>query len=77
MKNAIFSNEPEFYENYLQSFVTESDIDEETKAKKIKKQLIILINQIQQKYKVNFNFSNDFLQYPLFKKEGFYKDLTF
>ena len=77
MKNAIFSNEPEFYENYLQSFVTESDIDEETKTKKIKKQLIILINQIQQKYKVNFNFSNDFLQYPLFKKEGFYKDLTF
>ena len=76
-KNALFSNEPEFYENYLQSFVTNSDIDEETKEKQIKIQLIKLIKQIQNKYKTNFNFDNDFLKYPNFKNEGHFSDLTF
>ena len=31
--NALFSNELEFYEKYLQSFVSNSDIDEVTKEK--------------------------------------------
>ena len=76
-KNALFSNEPEFYENYLQSFVTNSDISEEEKEKQIKIQLIRLIKQIQNKYKTNFNFDNDFLKFPNFKKEGHFSDLTF
>ena len=76
-KNALFSNEPEFYENYLQSFVTNSDISEEEKEKQIKIQLIRLIKQIQNKYKTNFNFDNDFLKFPIFKKEGHFSDLTF
>ena len=77
LKNAIFSNEPEFYEKYLESFVTDSEIDEESKEKIIKSQLIKLINTIQKKYKVNFNFDNNFLNYPLFKKDGNFSDLTF
>ena len=77
LKNAIFSNEPEFYEKYLESFVTDSDVDEESKEKTIKSQLIRLINTIQKKYKVNFNFDNNFLKYPLFKKDGHFSELTF
>ena len=77
LKNAIFSNDPEFYEKYLESFVTNSEIDEESKEKIIKSQLIKLINTIQKKYKVNFNFDNNFLNYPLFKKDGNFSDLTF
>ena len=76
-KNALFSNEPQFYENYIQSFVTSSDIDEEAKEKQIKDQLVRLIIQMQQKYKVHFTFDQDFLKYPYFKKEGHFSDLTF
>ena len=77
MKNALFSNDPQFYENYLQSFVTNSDIDNESKEQQIRNQLIALIIKMQKKYKVNFNFDNDFLKYPYFKKEGNFSDLTF
>ena len=77
LKNAIFSNDPEFYEKYLESFVTDSEIDEESKEKIIKSQLIKLIHNIQKKYKVNFNFDNNFLKYPLFKNDGHFSDLTF
>ena len=77
LKNAIFSNDPEFYEKYLESFVTNSEIDEESKEKIIKSQLIKLIQEIQKKYKVNFNFDNNFLKYPLFKNDGHFSDLTF
>ena len=77
LKNAIFSNEPEFYEKYLESFVTNSEIDEESKEKIIKSQLIKLILEIQKKYKVNFNFDNNFLKYPLFKNDGHFSDLKF
>ena len=76
-KNAIFSNEPEFYEEYLQSFVTSSEIDYKSKEKVIISQLKGLINKIQKKYKVNFNFDNNFLKYPLFKNDGHFSDLTF
>ena len=46
-KNALFSNDPQFYKNYIQSFVTSSGIDEESKEKQIKDQLVRLINQMQ------------------------------
>ena len=77
LKNAIFSNEPEFYEKYLESFVTSSEIDEESKEKIIKSQLIELIISIEKKYKVKFNFDDNFLKYPLFKNDGHFSDLTF
>ena len=77
LKNALFSNNPQFYENYIQSFVTSNDINEEKKEKQIKKQLIRLINQMQQTYKVQFTFDKDFLKYPYFKKEGYFSDLKF
>ena len=76
-KNAIFSNEAEFYENYLQSFLVNSELDEVTRDKQIKNQLISLINQVQKKYKVKFNFDNNFLKYPNFKKKGHFSDLSF
>ena len=57
--------------------MTNSDIDEESKEQQIRTQLIALIIKMQKKYKVNFNFDNDFLKYPYFKKEGNFSDLTF
>ena len=52
MKNALFSNDPQFYENYLQSFVTNSDIDEESKEQQIRTQLIALIIKMQKNIKL-------------------------
>ena len=76
-KNALFSNDPQFYENYLQSFMTNSELNSEEKENQIKFQLGNLIIQVQKKYKVKFNFDNNFLYYPNFKKEGRFSDLTF
>ena len=76
-KNALFSNDPQFYENYLQSFMTNSELNSEEKENQIKFQLGNLIIQVQKKYKVKFNFDSNFLYYPKFKKEGLFSDLTF
>ena len=67
-KNAIFSNEATFYEEYLQCF---SDED----SPEIKLQS--LIKKIEDHYNVEFNFDNNFLYYPNFKKNGMYSDLSF
>ena len=67
-KNAIFSNEATFYEEYLQCF-SEEDSPE------IKLQS--LIKKIEDHYNVEFNFDNNFLYYPNFKKNGMYSDLSF
>ena len=67
-KNAIFSNDPKFYEDYLKCFgwgiSTKVRIDE-------------LIKKMEEHYNVKFNFDNKYLEYPHFKNEGVYKDLTF
>ena len=66
-KNALFSNEPKFYEEYIQCF-EENDIQ---------KNIRLLIEKLETHYKVKFNFDEDYLYYPHFKKEGSYKDLSF
>ena len=67
-KNAIFSNEPQFYEEYLQCF---DDI------KEINNKLKSLIAKVETHYKVKFNFDDNFLNYPYYKESGKYSDLTF
>ena len=67
-KNAIFSNEPQFYEEYLHCF------DEPSK---IKTNINLLKAKVENHYKVKFNFEEDFLNYPNFKDSGKYSDLTF
>ena len=69
-KNAIFSNEPYFYEEYLQCFETDYDVG-------IKDKLEALIKKIENHYQVKFNFDDNYLEYPYFKKEGKYGDLRF
>ena len=66
-KNALFSNEPKFYEEYLQCF------DE----KDIKYNIRLLIEKLEARYNVKFNFDDDYLYYPNFKNDGKYTDLTF
>ena len=75
-KNALFSNDPLFYEQYLQCF-SEVENDLNKKDIKIKENLIELKQNIEKKYKVQFNFSNDFFTYKNFKNEGKFSDLTF
>ena len=69
-KNAIFSNVPTFYEDYLQCF-------EEKDIYYIKKKLKDLIKKMEEHYGVKFNFDDKYLDYPLFKETGEYRELRF
>ena len=66
-KNALFSNNPEFYEEYLECF------DDDNIEYKIKS----LIGQMEKHYKIKFNFDGNFLKFPNFKESGKYSDLRF
>ena len=66
-KNALFSNEPKFYEEYLECF---NDYEMEYRIKG-------LVKKIEEHYQVKFNFDDDFLKYPNFKNDGTYQDLRF
>ena len=61
-KNALFSNDPKFYEDYLRCF------SDEYYSKKEK--IMELKSTIENHYNVKFNFDNKFLDYPLYKEEG-------
>ena len=63
-KNAIFSNNPKIYEEYFDSFSNEIKMKE-------------LISKLERHFNVKFNFDNNFLNFPLYKVEGRYSDLTF
>ena len=67
-KNALFSNEPNFYEEYLQCFEDKYNVEEKIKN---------LINKMEKHYDIEFNFDENFLEYPLFKECGKYSDLCF
>ena len=69
-ENALFSNDPKFYEEYLQCFDGKWEGE-------IKYNIQNLINKLEAHYKVKFNFNDKYLDYPLFKKEGKYGDLNF
>ena len=68
--NAIFSNDPKFYENYLECF-------NDTNTYKVKENIETLIRSIENHYQVKFNFNNKYLDFPLYKGSGLYSDLTF
>ena len=74
-KNALFSNDPLFYEEYLRCFSDNSDYgfsDDD-----IIDNILTLKAKMETHYKVKFNFTNDFLNYPKFKASGKYSDLSF
>ena len=62
-KNALFSEDETLTEEFLESF---SD----------KNKMIGLIKKFEIKYNVKFNFDNNFLYFPRFKKEGNYSNLN-
>ncbi len=66
-KNALFSNDPKFYEEYLQCF----------EGYDPKYELEGLIKKMEKHYGVKFNFDDSFLDYPHFKEEGKYSELRF
>ena len=70
-ENALFSNEPKFYEEYLQCF------DKGYCESMVKNNIQDLIERLESHYKVKFNFNDKYLDYPLFLKEGKYEDLKF
>ena len=72
-KNALFSNEPDFYEQYLECFsptdknnFTDDDIVDN---------ILTLKDKMESHYGVKFNFTNTFLEYPLYKRSGEYSKL--
>jgi hypothetical protein len=67
-KNALFSNQSNFYEKYLECFSDEYDINA---------RIYELKESIEKHYNVNFNFDDKFLDFPLYKVDGKYSDLTF
>ena len=67
-KNALFSNDPKFYEEYIQCFGKTYDI---------KANIQSLIGKMENHYGVIFNFDDKYLDFPHFKEHGKYNDLQF
>ena len=83
-KNALFSNDPKFYEEYINCFEEEYNCfkpeyyDNDFNEKhSIKGNLESLKDKIEKHYEVKFNFDDKFLEYPQFKDGGNYSDLSF
>ena len=74
-KNALFSNDPDFYEQYLECF-SPTDKNNFTNDD-IVDNILTLKDKMESHYGVKFNFKNNFLEYPLYKGSGHYSDLTF
>jgi hypothetical protein len=70
-KNALFSNEPNFYEEYINCF--NDDIGDDGKKKKI----LELKQKIENHFNVKFNFDKNFLYYPKYKDKGTFSELSF
>jgi len=68
-KNALFSNQPTFYEEYLNCFNDEY-YDKKEKLLELKK-------SIENYYKVQFTFDDKFLDYPNYKEAGTFSELIF
>ena len=89
-KNALFSNDVSFYEDYLNCFINEkehyedeeeddnddsNDSKDEIDEQKIIREIKDLRDMIENTYRVKLNFDNNFLYYPKFKNEGKFSDL--
>ena len=74
-KNALFSNDPNFYEEYLKCFSENEQYGFSDDI--IIDNILTLKEKMESHYKVKFNFTDDFLNYPKFKASGKYSDLFF
>ena len=69
-KNSLFSNEANFYEEYLNCFF---NIDRSETINAINK----LREKIENQYEIKFDFDSNFLYFPNFKEDGKFSDLRF
>ena len=69
-KNALFSNDPKFYEEYLECFENGNRDFIEGKIKELKEKM-------EKHYSIKFNFDDAFLDFPNFKENGEYSNLKF
>jgi hypothetical protein len=69
-KNALFSNQANFYEKYLDCFYHEGKIECLWRLKELK-------NEIEEFYNIKFNFDEKFLDYPYYKRDGYFSELLF
>ena len=67
-KNALFSNNPSFYEKYIECF---------NENYSIKNKINKLRAEMEAYYQVMFNFDDNYLEFPYFKEEGKFSDLSF
>ena len=70
-KNALFSNDPLLFEEYLKCFSPNFS------GLEIKNNILALKKQIENYYTVQFNFDDKFIYYPLYKDSGNYTDFSF
>ena len=75
-KNALFSNDPNFYEEYLKCFTSDNG-NENYSDEDIMDNILTLKAKMESHYNVKFSFSKDFLDYPKYKGSGKYSDLIF
>ena len=71
-RNALFSNEPKFYEKYLECFYNKNKIECKSSLKKLK-------NELEKFYDIKFSFNENFLDYPYAENQTIktFKDLRF
>ena len=62
------SDEPKFYEEYLQCFEDKYQIEYNIQS---------LIEKMEKHYEVRFNFDDKYLYFPHLKEDGKYNDLQF
>ena len=74
-KNALFSNDPYFYEEYLRCFSENEKYG--FSDDNIIDNILTLKEKMESHYKVKFNLTDYFLNYPKFKASGKYSDLSF
>ena len=67
-KNSLFSNDPYFYEEYLNCF-------SESKGTNKGGEILKLKEKMEKHYKIKFKFDNKFLFFPNFKDNGKFTDL--
>ena len=68
-KNSLFSNDPYFYEEYLNCF-SEENFNKKGEILKLKEKM-------EKHYKIQFKFDDKFLYFPNFKDNGKFTDLSF
>ena len=67
-KNSLFSNDPYFYEEYLNCFSEDKGTNTEGEILKLKEKM-------EKHYKIQFKFNKKFLFFPNFKDKGKFTDL--